>query len=304
MLPKITIVVLNWNGFEDTVNCLESLRNIEYSNYEVILIDNCSNGNDVEIIKSKYGEYLKQIIVSQSNLGFSGGNNLGIKSAISNEADAILLLNNDTIVQPDFLIKLINASNENPNASILAPKINFFSSPTLIWSAGGKISKLRATGLSSGFKKDDKSILKNSFCTFASGCCLYIKKEVFEKIGLLDEEYFLYLEDTDFCYRAIKAKFKILFVWESKIFHKVQATTAKESSLLPIYYSIRNRLYFAKKNLGVIYYFSFCYILMAFAFKLIFVEKEKRKIFNTVCLSVKHHFSKRMGNSFYQLDTK
>lgn len=294
MVPRVFIVVLNWNGLEDTLECLESLKQCDYTNYSVIVVDNCSSGDDIKIIQEKYGDFLKKIIVNKDNLGFSGGNNVALNYALDSNADVVLLLNNDTIVEPDFLEKLIQASKEYPDAGILTPMINFYSSKSTIWSAGGEISKIKASGFSAGYNKEDKNFRKNYYCTFASGCCMYIKREVFTKIGLLDDNYFLYLEDTDFCYRSIRAGFKILFVGNSTIYHKVQSTTARENSLLPIYYSLRNRLYFAKKNFPNIYYLSVFYLLFAFSIKVL-VNSNKRELLITIRNSFYDFYTNKMG---------
>lgn len=293
--PKVSIIIVNWNGLEDTLECLESLRKIDYNNYEIIVVDNNSSGDDVIVIEEKHGNFIKQIIINKNNLGFSGGNNVAIDSALKDNADVILLLNNDTIVEPNFLTNLVKASIEHPNAGILTPMINYYSNKSVIWSAGGKISKLKASGFSSGYNRDEKYFRMNDYCTFASGCCMYIKREVFEKIGLLDEKYFLYLEDTDFCYRTVKAGFKILYAGESLIYHKVQSTTAKQNSLLPVYYSLRNRLYFAKKNLGFFSYSSIMYLLFTFTIKILFFSNERTNMLKTVYNSFHDFFIGKMG---------
>lgn len=297
MLPKVIIIVLNYNGLDDTLDCLESLRKNDYTNYEVIVVDNHSTGNDVKIITEKYGDYLQTIIVNDYNYGFSGGNNVAINYSLQRNADVVLLLNNDTVVEPDFLTKLVEANKKFPEASILTPMINFYSNKSSIWSAGGRISKIRASGFPYGYNEEDINFRKNIFCTFASGCCMYIRREVFIKIGLLDENYFLYLEDTDFCYRASQACFKILYVGRSMIYHKVQSTTARENSLLPIYYSLRNRLYFAKKNFPNIYYLTVIYLFFVYSIKILF-SKNKREFLLAIKNSFYDFYTDKMGEKW------
>lgn len=278
MQPKVSIIILNWNGLEDTIECLESLRKNNYTNYEVIVVDNNSTGNDVKIITEKYGDYLQTIIVNNHNLGFSGGNNVGIRAAIDENADVVLLLNNDTVVESDFLTRLVELSKSHPEAGILTPLINYYSKRKIVWFAGGHISKIRSSGFPDGIGKPEYLYTKNRFCTFASGCCMFIKKEVLEKIGLLDEKYFLYLEDSDFSYRAINEGYKILYVASSKIYHKVSSTTFRTNSLLALYYSTRNRFYFVQKHYG--WYFPVLTILLMiiFPFKLIFMTRRKEVV--------------------------
>jgi GT2 family glycosyltransferase len=285
--PKVAIIILNWNGFNDTSECLDSLKSIYYSNYEVILVDNNSNGDDFRKLREKYSDFVKYFIKNDRNLGFAGGNNSGIRLALEKDFDYVLLLNNDTIVEPDFLDNLILSMNKNITADISAPKIIYHS------------NKIKASGFAYGF--NEKIVTNNNerFCTFASGCCILIRSEVFKKIGLLDEAYFLYLEDTDFCFRATKNGFKILYTPTSKIYHKVGSTTTKDNNLLPLYYSIRNRLYFARKNLGYYYYLSLIYIIFTFLLKIIFSEQklDKLKIF---ILAFKDFLNGKKGIKVFQ----
>lgn len=271
MSPKVSIVILNWNGLNDTIDCLESLSKIDYENHEIIIVDNNSSGEDVKILKELFGNYIKKIIVNKENLGFSGGNNVGIKYALENNTDVVLLLNNDTIVEANFLSKLVKTSIAYPDVGVLTPLINYYTDKKTVWFAGGYISRIRSTGIPLGIGKPEHLFSKNKYCTFASGCCMYIKKEVLEKVGFLDENYFLYLEDTDFSWRVLASGFKILYESSSKIYHKVGSTMSKTNSMLNVYFNIRNRLFFAKKNLGIQYCFlAIVVVLISLTVGLIF----------------------------------
>jgi len=299
MNPKIHIIILNWNGFPDTLECLESLRKIEYDNYEVVIVDNNSSGDDVKIVKEKFGDFVKQIIVAKDNLGFSGGNNLGIKYSLNNGADFILLLNNDTTVEPDFLNKLLDTSKAFPEADILTPRINYYSDKEIIWFAGGHISKIRAAGIPDGIGKHERNYFRDRYCNFASGCCMYIKKEVIEKIGYFDENYFLYQEDTDFSLRAYEAGLKIFYASSSKIYHKVSATISKSNSFLSLYFSTRNRLYFAKKNLNRYYYYGIiAFLIITFPIKLFFL-RERIKAVKTFLTAFNDMFLQNFGKGSF-----
>jgi GT2 family glycosyltransferase len=276
MKPKIAIVILNWNGYADTSECIISLQKITYDNYQIVVVDNGSVKEDYLLLKKNFPEI--EVIKSESNLGFTGGNNLGIQYAMKMNPDYLLLINNDTIVEPNFIQPLLNVFEEDKNAGIAAPQINYFYDPQKIWTAGGKISRLRGSGfaysdrIESWIKPDNKSV------TFVSGCCMLIKKEVFEKIGLFDENFFLYVEDADLCFRTTHAGYKIIVNHHSKILHKVSYSTKENLSYLPLYYVTRNRLYFAKKNFHNIYFITFIYILTSMiykSFKWIFVGEIK-----------------------------
>ncbi len=292
--PRISIVILNWNGVNDTLECIDSLNKITYKNYEIIVVDNNSEFTDTELLKSKLINEKVILIFNDKNLGFSGGNNVGIKEALTNNSDFILLLNNDTIVESDFLARLVDYASADQKVGIAVPKINYYSEPSRIWYAGGFISKIRGSGYTIGEGATDDKYTKNKFVSFATGCCMLIKKDVINKVGLLDENYFLYLEDTDYSFRAIKSGFNIYYVSKSIIYHKVNAATAKDNSLLPIYYTLRNRLYFARKNLGAYYLFVVVYLLLAFAIKLLF-SSNRKNLFNIISRAFKDYHQSRMG---------
>ena len=278
--PTVFILILNWNSYDDTLECIISLQKIKYQNHRIIIIDNGSKTNEIDNIKKKFNEI--EIIHSDKNLGFSGGNNIGIEYSIKNGAELILLLNNDTIVEPDFLNHLINASNDNEKIGITVPKIKYYSNPDNIWYAGGYISNLKGSAYTIGEGESGEKYQINKFVTFATGCCMLIKKQVFEDVGYWDEDYFLYLEDADFCKRTTVAGFKILFVPGSKIFHKVNTATTKNNKNLPLYYMFRNRLYFSKKLLPNTFLIAYTYIFVTSFLKslawLLKGESEKIKI--------------------------
>jgi len=261
---NIYIIIINYNGIEDTMALLASIKKLQVKKINLIIVDNHSCGNDSAILNEYQGCELK-IIELFENLGFSGGNNLGLKLALKEHADYILLLNNDTIVEPDFLRVLVDKFDKYPDIGIVSPQINYYSEPNKIWSAGGKISWLRGSGFSDSEEKVKTQ--NDRFVDFVSGCCMLIKSEVFKKIGLLDENYFLYIEDTDFCQRTRRKGYKILVTSDCKIYHKVSSSTARVNTQLPLYYTTRNRLYFSKKHFPVRFYISFSYIFFVMFIK-------------------------------------
>lgn len=249
MRPKVDIIILNWNGWRDTLECLESIKKINYQNYRTIIVDNGSTNESVEKISGCIRELENfELLAQKENLGFSGGNNLGIKHALANGADYVLLLNNDTTVDENFLNELISAAEQSKTAGLLGPKIYFYNNPKTIWFAGGKISPYAIKGTHIGLNETDNGqydALKK--VDYLTGCCLLIKKETVDKIGFLDENYFLYYEDTDYSWRARRAGLDCLFVPQAKIWHKCSAGTG-EGSLSYIYYHTRNGLALIKKN--------------------------------------------------------
>lgn len=295
--PLVYIVILNWNGYEDTSELLESLYKVNYVNYKVVVVDNNSSAGEAEKIEKGYG-YKSHIIRCKENLGFAGGTNVGIKYALEKQADYILLLNNDTTVHSDFLQILIDKFNTENQAGIIAPQINYYDNPKKIWSEGGKISRIRGSGFAYSDKLETEVNRVDRSVTFVSGCCMLIKSEVFLKIGLFDENYFLYTEDTDLCLRVIKTGYKIYLTPGSKIFHKVNMSTKGSYSTLPLYYTTRNRLYFAKKNFPKFYFITVSYIFLTMILKSIkWILLDKLKNIAAVQKAFYDFFLGKMGKT-------
>ncbi len=246
--PKIAIVILNWNGKKDTKECLNSLKQITYSNYEIILVDNGSVDGSVEMLEKEHQEIV--LIKNKENLGFTGGNNVGIKKALEHNADYVLLLNNDTTVEQDFLEKMVGVAEQDASIGIVGPKIYYYSLPYIIWSAGGKyihfLGKARTNGIN---KTDSPEYNVQREVSWVTGCAMMIKREVFEKIGLLEEQYFSNYEDLDFCISAERARYTIYYAPEAVIYHKVARDWGGLDNPLYIYYQIRNNLLFIERKI-------------------------------------------------------
>ncbi len=305
MRLQVQIIILNWNGYSDTSELLDSLKLINTPEIKIIVVDNHSFGNDVGLLENNYKGYI-QILKNDLNLGFAGGNNIGIKKALESNSNFILLINNDTIVESNFLSVLLDSFKLNEKLGIIAPQINYYNEPKKVWSAGGKISKIRGSGFAITNKLENELAQTDRYVEFVSGCCMLIKKEVFQTVGLFDENYFLYLEDTDLCHRVNKAGYKIVVTPKSKIFHKVNKSTQNNYSTLPLYYTTRNRLYFAKKNFSETFIFTFLYILISMLLKSIYwIVTGRTKNIITVKNAILDFIGFRMGkrtNKFYRED--
>jgi len=251
--PKAFIIVLNWNGLQDTVACLESLKAVRYQNFHVIVVDNGSKGNDANILEEKHGDFAT-VIRNDENRGFAEGNNVGIRRALQQSADYILLLNNDTIVDPDFLGAMIVEAEIRSDVAILGPMIYYYpphgsGDDEIIWSAGGKFTRRIAQPFHIGLGEADRGQFDGpKKVDYVTGCALLIKREVVERIGLLDENYFAYFEDLDWNLSAHEAGYSILFVPGAKIWHKASSSSGYMSPTY-IYLNTRNRILFAKKHL-------------------------------------------------------
>lgn len=246
--PEVSIIILNWNGLEDTIECLESLKKITYPDYKLIIVDNGSEGDDVAVLRHRFGSYI-HIIENDKNYGFTEGNNIGIRYALKGEAKYILLLNNDTIVDPDFLSNLIEVAAGDTKVGLLGPKIYFYHEPNRIWFAGGKIS-LFSRSSSRGYNQIDQGQFDKVDCVdFISGSCVLITKRALDSIGFLDPLYFFSLEDVDISLRATRAGFKNVYVPSSKIWHKVFRSGVKNPDIH--YYTSRNTFILARKHCRV-----------------------------------------------------
>lgn len=238
MEKSIYIVLVNYNGQKDTDECITSLKKNIYMNYKIIIIDNCSSVGNVSDLTKKWNDLI--IVKNSKNEGFAKANNLGIEIALNHGADYILLLNNDTIVEPNFLEKMVYRA-QNVMADVLTCKIMYNGDKNKIWYGGGKINWKKGYGI----HYINNELKTDSVIDFASGCCMLINRETAKNFRL-PEDYFMYFEDVDFCANLINNHKTIYYTPEIKIYHKVSASTGIESPFF-VYYWNRNRLIFLKK---------------------------------------------------------
>jgi GT2 family glycosyltransferase len=240
---KVSIILVNWNGKKDTLACLESLSHLNYPDYSIIVVDNNSRDGSVTAIQDSFPQVT--LLEMNENLGFVGGNNRGMTHAFKQGATYVLLLNNDTEVAPDFLDFMVAALTDIPNAGVAGPLIYYFTPPTVVWSAGGKIDWQRGATTMISINEDDNGQFGRSPypVDFVTGCALLIKRQVIEEIGPLDSRFFAYYEETEWCVRAARAGFKILTVPQAKVWHKI-SPEQREASPIVHYYMTRNRLLF------------------------------------------------------------
>jgi len=230
MIPFVSIIVLTWNGKHHLKECLDSLLSLDYPKYEVMMVDNASEDGSVEFVRFHYPDI--HLIRNEKNLGFAEGNNVGIRFALSQVADYVVLLNNDTRVEPDFLTHLIQRGEEEKEIGVLGGKVLMYFDPRIINSTGVNLNQF-AYGWDRDFGEEVLRINRDRGEVLAvTGCLMAIKREVFEKIGLLDPKYFAYYEDMDFCIRVWKyTRFRVEYVPEAVIYHKFPTSASGESSL-------------------------------------------------------------------------
>jgi len=222
--PKIAIIVLNWNGKHDTIACLASLSALDYPHYTILLVDNGSTDGSVPCIQERFPHV--HCIALPENIGFAAGNNAGIAYALQQGADYLLLLNNDTIVASDLLLRFLEGFAASPQAGILGARIYQFDQKDTLDHLGGMWVKKEAKMHLIGFREKDPTPLPQSLIPldYVCGACMIIQRSVIDAIGMLEPRYFLYWEENDFCLRAQKAGFSTYSCPQAKIWHKISAS--------------------------------------------------------------------------------
>lgn len=293
-IPRVAIIILNWNGWEDTLECLESIYQINYLEYDVILVDN--NSEDISIekikdycerkikVKSNFFEYQNKkpikifeftnkelenfalpenakisidsvdsdrkltLIKNNKNHGFANGNNIGIKYAIENlDIDYVLLLNNDTVVDKDFLTEMVTVAINDDDIGFVGPKVYIYNDKNTLQVAGGAKVDLKHGEVDEiAYHQWDEGQFDHYLePDYIGGTCILCSREVIEEVGMLDPSYFMYWEDADWCFRGRKQGYKSVYAFKSKIWHKYGASS---DTPFKMYYFTRNRIYFVKKN--------------------------------------------------------
>lgn len=263
-MGKIGLVTVLYNSDEVLEGFFKSVSFQNYKNYCLYLIDNSVNEKTdklIDLLLQKFPVIASNHIKNDTNIGVAAGNNTGIKIALSQGCSHVLLLNNDIEIPQTFLMENMFEISESKNESLIVPKI-FYYPGKKIWMAGGYIDRFRALGVHYGYNKNDlpKYNIPRQV-TYSPTCFMLIRKEVFEKVGMIDEKYFAYYDDTDFVFRAGLAGFKIFYEPSLYILHKVSSIAGAESPFY-VYYSNRNKIYFIRKNFkGFFKYFSISYTL-------------------------------------------
>ena len=246
--PKISIILLHWKDYDDTKKCINSILNSYYPNYEIIVVDNFSNDGSIELLKLEYPNAV--FIYNQDNYGFSKGVNQGLKYAYNNGSDWFLILNNDMIVDPNFLINTIKYIPNFKNLGAITGKILFQDRPNIFWQAGGHIDMLKFQGIPRGKDEEDKGQYNTISKTgWASGAMSLITRKTIDLVGFLPEEYFFGQEEWDYSIAILKNKLNIFYVPEFKAYHKAGGSYKPGHPILNIYGGYLNKMICAKKYL-------------------------------------------------------
>lgn len=241
-MPKIGIVISNYNGWQDTIACLESLQEQTLQDYEIVLLDDASTNDSAarlsEAIQARQGWQEKIVFLPQEeNRGFAAVNNIGMRRALEDGVEWVLLLNNDTVCASDMLEKLLE---QTPEGAVSCPKMLFMDPPDEIWFAGGELDrrtcKVKHLG---GHQKDGPAFSQKRQVNFITFCCVLLPREVIERVGHLDESLFMYCEDVEYCIRLAEAGTEMWYLPDAKLWHKAGGTAG---GALSMYYITRNTL--------------------------------------------------------------
>lgn len=244
--PLVSIIIINFNGVEYLKVCFESLRKIDYQNWEVIVVDNGSSDGSIEFLE-KYKKFKSlKIIKNSSNLGFAEPNNQGYRKA---KGDYVLLLNNDTKVKRDFVRLTVERMVKESKIGVAQPKIFLMEKAGYLDNTGSFITKTGFLKHEGFLEKDATRFNKEKIIFAAKGACMFIKRDVIEKVGLFDRDFFAYFEESDFCWRVWLAGYKIIYFPDTYIHHKLGATSKKMNQFNINYHSLKNRLASLIKNL-------------------------------------------------------
>ncbi len=240
MSPRTLIIILCYNGVTDTLACLASLRRAAGS-FDVLVVDNASSDGTPRIVREQAPGVT--VIETGANLGFAAGNNVGLRYGVERGYDYLLLLNNDTEVAPDFLERMLAPLEQDPRIGAAGPTIYYYAQPDLIWSAGGTVDWKQGVARTRGGEVDAGQYPAVNQVEFVTGCALLVRRAAVERAGMLDERFFMYYEETEWCVRIGRAGFQIVHVPDSHVWHKIPLNARADKEYLA-YYMTRNRLLF------------------------------------------------------------
>lgn len=243
--PHIVSVILNTNRRADTLECLESLLRSQYDNHQAIVLDNHSTDGSVEAICEKFPGV--RVVRLQENLGYAGNNNVGIQIAMDMGAAWVFVLNEDTVLDPSCLPRLVEAGDSSSRIGIVGPMVYHFDEPGYIQSGGGLLGPYWQSQHIAQDEPDQGQLKENHDVEWISGCAILVRRSVIEQVGMIDPRFFYYWEETEWCLRARRAGWRIMHVPEAKLWHKgVQRNYSAKPSVS--YYGTRNRLLMMSKH--------------------------------------------------------
>lgn len=289
--PRVCIILLNYNRCQDTIECLNSLKQCVYDSYHILVVDNASTDQSAEKLRREFPDL--EIVSTGRNLGYTGGINFGIRHALQSQFEYILILNNDTLVTPDFLSHLAAAMEQHPNAAAAGGTIYCEHDRTKIWYGGGRLVPWRGLAVHDhrGANLIPTSLGDMRKVSFITGCLILLRVSLLEEIGWEDERFFMYLDDIELSARILSKGYDLLYIPQAIIYHKV---LGEEEIAFKVYYGARNRLLLigmAFKGLpGVI---AKTYFLTVITGKLIFWRFANPAFFKAAAYGLQDFFTGR-----------
>jgi len=285
----VIIIILNWNGKDDTTECLESLKEIRYENYEIIVVDNCSTDGSASLFEKEFPHVI--LIKNKKNLGFAGGMNVGIDYALKHKnPDYVLCLNNDTLVDNFFLTEMVKVAESDPKIGEVGPKIYDYYNRNVLESAGCDANLVLRRYRNIGYKKKDRGQYDQTRVTNAlGGVCILFKRGVLERVKGFEPIYFANCEDLDICLRVKKEGYKLVYVHTSMVWHKGGASKGGKGSVRydanQAYLDARNWPILVKRNANFIGFFLFLFFFISIWTPIFFVKCFSRG----KLISIKNH---------------
>lgn len=256
MRPGVAIIIVNWNSYDMTSQCLVSLRSLQYPDFSTVVVDNGSTDGSADRLETDFPEIV--LLRNQENRGFTGGNNTGIAYAIENDFAYLMLLNNDTVITPPFLTCLINCINAAPSIGAIQPKIMYNYDRSVIWNAGTALNNFLFTFKTIGENEKDEGLYdKAGEIPWITGCCFLVRTDIIRQIGPLDDKFFIYYEDVDWSLKIRNRSHKLWYEPKAVIYHEAGMSDANradhnEGKMSPFshYMNVRNHLYIVRRYAG------------------------------------------------------
>ena len=245
--PKVGIVVLNWDRLDETLKCLDSVCNIEYPNLEVMLVDNHSRENPTAAVEKEFPEI--KIIRNEANLGYAGGNNVGIREGLRTGCDYVILLNNDAFPEPDMVAEMVRKATSDDRIAAVGGKVLWTERPNTLWAVyAWETFNANIVTVEGLIDEDRGQYEKCRDVHVVVGCALMLRREALEDVGLLDETFFAYHEDLDWCRRARDKGYRVVYVPTAVLYHRGSASTGGGPDSPIMYFGGRNSVLYAKKH--------------------------------------------------------
>jgi GT2 family glycosyltransferase len=245
--PRVLAIVVHWNGLEQTERCLESLLKLTYPALKLLLIDNGSTDGSGEVLAARFPAV--EMLRLTENFFYAGGANRGLRRVVTEGYDHAIILNNDIEAAPDLVDRLVEVAEGGPRIGLVGPKILYLDRPDLIWSAGGRIDYWRGMSHHLGLRQPDGPEFDTQReVDYLTGCCILVTRQALIDVGYLDESYAMYSEDADWCVRARKLGYRVVYAPRARLSHEVSAASGGGLTPYKMYHRVRSNLLFLERH--------------------------------------------------------